>query len=241
MKVVFSGLEDSGKSYKLAETAAKLVERNADWLKVTGKPRPIVSNLEFSREFVKFADDRGIPIRYWRDLEELPVLTNCDLFMDEVASYLDSRSFKDLPLDFRLWLAQASKLGVDMYCTAQDFAQVDLAFRRLTTNLLYITKYAGSSRPAETKPPTGRIWGLCSIRELDPVGYDEAKKSFNNKGVLPSFFFIHKQFCEIFDTTKRIAKSKPPPFKHVVRPCADGCDFGLFQTIGGVKHKILHV
>jgi len=241
MKVVFSGLEDSGKSYKLAETAARLVERNADWLKITGKPRPIVSNLEFTPKFEQFARERGIPIKYWKDLEELPAMTNCDLFMDEVASYLDARSFKDLPLDFRLWLAQASKLGVDMYCTAQDFAQVDLAFRRLTTNLLYITKIAGSNRPAETKPPTGRVWGLCMTRELDPVGYDEQKKAFNNAEMLPHFFFIRREICEIFDTTKRIAKSKPPPFKHVVRPCADGCNFELYQTIGGVKHKIVHV
>jgi len=242
MKHIFSGLEDSGKSYKLAEIAGKLVERNSEWFKITNIPRPIISNLEFQPHFVRFATDRNIPIKYWKDLEELPELDNCDLLIDEVGSYFDSRTFKDLPLSIRLWLAQASKLGVDIYGTAQDFAQVDLAFRRLTNSLSHVTKYMGSERPTATRPPIKKIWGICSIRELDPVGYDEQKKSFNNKDIIPSFFFIRKEICEIFDTTKRISKSKPPPYKHIVRHCSEvGCNFEMYQTIHGVKHKISHV
>jgi len=241
-KVIFSGLEDSGKSLMLATRAGQLVERNAKWLKITGIPRPIYSNLEFQKEFTDYADSLGIPIRYWKDLEELPELKNCDLIIDEVGAYFDSRTFKDLPLDLRLWLAQASKLGVDIYGSAQDFAQVDLTFRRLTTELFHITKLIGSARPSPTRPPVKRIWGVCMIRELDPVGYDEQKRAFNNSGIMPSWFFIRKEYCEIFDTTKRIAKSLPPPYKHVERRCVDpNCKFEMFITRDGHKHKISHV
>jgi len=179
-KTIFSGLEDSGKSLQLAITAGVLAERNSKWAKITGVPRPIVSNLEFLPSFHKYVtEDLGIPIKYWKDLEELPLLTDCDLIIDEVGAYLDSRTFKDLPLDFRLWLAQASKLGVDIYGSAQDFAQVDITFRRLTTHLYEITKLIGSSRPTKTRPSSKRIWGVCTMRALDPVGYDEQKKAFN--------------------------------------------------------------
>jgi len=242
-KTIFSGLEDSGKSLQLAMHAGRIAERNSDWLKKTGIPRPIVSNLEFSSKFYELVTEKlGIPIRYWKDLEELPNLTDCDLIIDEVGAYFDSRTFKDLPLDLRLWLAQASKLGVDIYGSAQDFAQVDITFRRLTTNLYEIRKIMGSDRPTKTRPSSKRIWGVCTMRELDPVGYDEQKKAFNNAGVLPSVFFIRREYCEIFDTTKRIAKSKPTPYKHVVRPCAEpGCKFELYESIAGVKHKVQHV
>jgi len=244
-KTIFSGAEDSGKSYQLALHAGKIVERNARWLKITGKPRPLISNLEFQPWFEKFADDRGIPIKYWRDIEQLPELTNADLIIDEVGSYFDSRTFKDLPLDVRLWLAQASKLGVDIYGSAQDFAQVDISFRRLVQKdnggLFHITKLIGSDRPADTKPPVTRIWGVCSIRELDPVAYDEESKKFSGNG-FPSLFYIRKEICNIFDTTKRIAKTKPPPYKHVVRPCVDpSSKFKLYENHEGRVDRVSHV
>jgi len=200
--------------------------------------------MPYSTSFHEYADSLGVPnpIRHWKDVEELEELCDCDLVIDEVGTYFDSRTFKDLPLSTRLWLAQASKLGVDIYGAAQDFAQVDLAFRRLTTELYHITKLAGSQRPSPTRPPVTRIWGLCMIRELDPVGYDEKERKFNNASSFPSFFFIQRSMCEIFDTTQRIAKSKPPPYKHVERPCADpDCKFKLYSVRDGHVHKISHV
>jgi len=243
MKTIFAGLEDSGKSLQLAMTVTELVERNAKWLAITGKPREIVSNLEFKDEFLNWATiEKGVPVRYWKDLAELPELTECDLIVDEVGTYFDSRSFKDLPLEIRLWLAQASKLGVDIYGSAQDFAQVDISFRRLTNQLYHITKLAGSHRPSATRPPVKRIWGICTVRELDPVAYDEDSKKFSNKGMFPSFFFIQKKYTDIFDTQKRIAKSAPPPYKHIERKCSDPkCNFELYAFRDGHKHKVTHV
>lgn len=241
-KTIFSGLEDSGKSLMLATYAGKILERNAAWLKLTGRPRPIRTNLEFSPWFLEYAQQLGIPVIMWKDLEELPSYTECDLIMDEVGAYFDSRTFKDLPLEIRLWLAQASKLGVDIYGSAQDFAQVDISFRRLTTELYHITKLVGSPRPSATRPPVSKIWGVCMVKALDPVGYDEQTRKFNNAGVMPSFFLIRHETCSIFDTTKRIAKSAPPPYKHIERRCTEpGCGFELYKTVNGHKHKISHV
>jgi len=243
MKTIYAGLEDSGKSLQLAMTVTELVEQNAKWLTITGIPRPIVSNLEFKDEFLNWATiEKQVPIRYWKDLEELPHLTECDLIIDEVGTYFDSRSFKDLPLEIRLWLAQASKLGVDIYGSAQDFAQVDISFRRLTNQLYHITKIVGSRRPAATRPPVKRIWGVCTVRALDPIAYDEDSKKFAKAGMFPSLFFIQKKYTDIFDTSKRIAKSAPPPFKHIERRCADpDCAFELYKMRNGHKHKITHV
>jgi len=241
-KTIYSGLEDSGKSLKLAEIAGKLIERNGDWAAMGLQPRPIYTNLEFSQWVLDYAAEKSVPIIMWKDLEELIGLGECDLIIDEVGAYFDSRTFKDLPLDLRLWLAQASKLGCDIYGSAQDFAQVDISFRRLTTTLYHITKLIGSQRPAKTRPPISRVWGICMMRELDPVGYDEQKRKFNNSTVMPSFFFIRKEITTMFDTQKRIAKTAPPPYKHIERKCMQpGCNFELYKVVNGHKHKISHV
>jgi len=246
-KIIWTGLEDSGKSYMLAKASVKIAYRNAKWQEKTGVYRPIISNVPYTQAFLDLCKELDVPVENWKDLEELPKLSDRwpgggDIFVDEIGTYFDARTFKDLPLDIRLWLAQASKLGWDMYGAAQDFAQVDIAFRRLTNQLFYVRKLAGSRRPAPSKPGIKFIWGICTIREMDPVGYDEKMMAFNQKSVFPWPFFIRKDFCEIFLTNKRVPKSAPPPFKHIARRCeVAGCGLEMFHTVKGVKHKIVHV
>jgi len=225
-KVIYSGLESSGKSLKLAMKAEELLMRNKRWLKKSGTARPIISNLIFSQAFVERAESAGIKIEYWRNLDELIQYRDCDVLMDEIGNYFDSRSWTDLSLDVRSWLTQAAKCGVEIYGTAQDFAQVDKAFRRLVNELYHIRKVVGSPRPSATRPPVKAIWGVAMVRELEAMGYDESKLAFNTKSIIPSIFFIRRKYCEIFDTNAKIAKSKPPPFRHVERSCGDpNCTF----------------
>jgi len=264
MKKIITGLEDSGKSYRLAQIFIDLVYRNAKWLQIQEKdyqelgsdgflalyghptpvPRPIVSILPLKERAFDFAKSLGIPVVDWSNsrqvVADLETLHSCDLIMDEVGTYFDSRTFKELPLSTRLWLAQASKLGVDIYGAAQDFSQIDISFRRLTNDLEEVTKIIGSMRPDKTRPPVSKIWGLCMSRELSPVGYDEKNKYAGSKG-LPGFFFLQEKYTQVFDTNKRVPKAELPPYKHSVRRCEDpSCGFELYKSVHGVKHKITH-
>jgi len=232
MKVIFSGLESSGKSLKLASVVADLVYRNSEWFHESGIVRPIVSNLRFSKEFEEHARELGVPIRYWTDLTELIKIDNADIIIDEVGTYFDARLWADLSLDVRRWLTQGAKSGIEMYGTAQDFAQVDLSFRRLVNHLFHITKLFGSRRPSATKPPVKTIWGVCSVKELNPREYKEDKKSFDSTQLIPSFFLIQRVHCEMYDTTQKILLSKSTPLRHIERMCElDTCGF----------HKTSHV
>jgi len=232
MKIIYSGLESSGKSLKLASVVSDIVLRNAKWYKKTGIARPIISNLFFSKNFETYAKDLGIPIIYWSNLDELIKYENADIIIDEVGTYFDSRLWTDLSLDVRRWLTQGAKSGIEIYGTAQDFAQVDLAFRRLVNHLFHITKLFGSRRPSATTPPIKRIWGVCSIRELNPREYKEDKKSFDSTQIIPSFFMIQRIHCEMFDTTQKIIRSKPTPYRHIEKQCElDNCIF----------HRTLHI
>lgn len=234
-KVIFSGLEGSGKSLRLAKQVRKIVERNARWKEATGIVRPIYSNLHFAEEFCIDAESKGVPIYYWNDLDQLIQIEQADVIVDEVGNYFDSRMWTDLSLDARRWLTQGSKMGIELYGTAQDFAQVDKAFRRLVNELYHIVKVIGSARPSATRPPVRRIWGVCSMVELDPQGYSEDDDKFQKISLLSfRYFLIRKQDCDIFDTTQKILRSAPMPYKHVARVCELhklGCMFSK------VEHK----
>jgi len=224
MKVIFSGLESSGKSLKLAILVSHLVERNAKWQKITGVTRPIFSNMRFSEKFSSYAHERGVELMFWKNIDDLVKIEEADIICDEVGNYFDSRGWENLSLDARRWLSQGAKMGVEFYGGAQDFSQVDIAFRRLVDQgcLKLIRKVAGSPRPARSKPPVKRIWGLCMLHELDPQAYDEDKKKFISSGIVPSFFFISKKYCEIFDTGQKIERSEAPKFTHIKRVCECG-------------------
>jgi len=220
MKVIFSGLESSGKSLKLAMVAVEIAYRNAKWRDKSGIARPIVSNMHFSSAFEEHVvNDLGIPIIYWHNLSDLITMKDCDIFIDEVGTYFDSRLWAELSLDVRRWLTQGAKAGIEMYGAAQDFAQVDKAFRRLVWHLFLIKKVMGSRRPSATKPPVKRIWGICAMSELDPQGYDEDKKKFAKGGLIPKFFFIRRSLCEVFDTGQVLQRSKGDPLEHRERLC----------------------
>ena len=208
--------------------AQDLVLRNSKWNKITGLSRPIISNMAFSNTFKEFAQDRGVELKFWHDLEDLISFDEADIICDEVGNYFDARMWPDLSLDVRRWLTQGAKTGIEFYGGAQDFAQVDKAFRRLVQpgDLHHIVKLAGSRRPAKTKPPVRLVWGLCFMRELNPQAYDEDKKEFAGDGMMSFFnpanyFFIRSSICGIFDTGQKILRSKPANLVHTKRICID--------------------
>lgn len=218
-KIIYSGLESSGKSLMMARKAEECLERNINHLAKFGFMVPLVSNMNFSAEFEARATAGGIEIHYWKDLDELIRFKDADVFIDEVGVYFDARNWENLSIDFRMWLSQGGKSGVTIYGSAQDFSQVDKSFRLLTKELYHIRKMFGSSRPSRGRPPSKRIWGLCMMRELDPQSYDD--KEFKPVGIFPSFFRIKRKHTDIFDTKQKIERSAPPLLKRVERVWLD--------------------
>jgi len=254
MKVIFAGLESSGKSLKLAMIVVDLAYRNSKWLKkqekdkaemqpvdyfkkygrLEIKPRPIISNLKFSEGFFDYVTkELRIPIIYWEKLEELIEYEQGDVIWDEVGNYLDATKWALLSSDVKKWLTQGAKVGIEIYGSSQDFAQVDKSFRRLTNHLFQVTKLAGSRRPSSTKPPVKFIWGLCWVREMNPRTYREDNKEI--KGSLfdfGNFFVIERKYCEIFDTTQKIKKENTLFLRHLQVKCSDpNCTFHAVKHV----------
>jgi len=220
-KIIYSGLEGSGKSLKLAMKAEEILFRNSKWKIKSGVVRPMAFNFPLSKDFTEQAKDLGIPLLFWENLDDLISFKDCDIFIDEIGTYFDSRLWTELSLDVRRWIQQGSKMGIELFGACQDFSQVDKSFRRLVNELYSIQKLIGSSRPSNTKPPIKKIWGLCMISELNPRSYDEDNKEIISGGLIPNFFFITRHSCELFDTRHFIQRSKPLYLKHSERNCPD--------------------
>lgn len=210
------GLEGSGKTLLMSCDAWELLYRNANWEKKTGKKRPIVSNIVFTEAFTAFAESKGVPIRYWKNIEELVQMTECDLFIDEIGAYFDSRTFDALPLNVRLWLAQADKLGVHIIGGAQDWSQIDVSYRRLVKKLFDVKKVIGTRRPSATRPGSKKPWALVLRYKVAPVAGAESTE-LKTLSMLPYIHFFWGKHFRRFDTNARVEDSEPPPLKRVIR------------------------
>lgn len=210
MKKVYTGIESSGKSLLLAREAKRLVKRNSKWYKTTKVKRPILSNMKFSQNFVAYAESMNVPIEYWHNLEEIIYRTECDVFIDELIKYFDSRLWQNLTLDAKHWLSQGAKTGIHVYATSQDFSQVEKQFRILCNEVYLVNKLFGSRRPMKTAPPVRHVWGLCMTRPVDPRSFKGDNATMEMISIIPSFFFISKEDTIIFDTNAKVIPSRLP-------------------------------
>jgi len=251
MIAIFTGLPGSGKSAKLARTAISLLYRNRRWYQrqievidrenlrrnqkgnlpfVTEQPkrRIVYTNLKFSPDVEEYFAGE---FQYWTDLRQLTPLRDVDVLIDEVATYFDARLWETLSLEMRRWLAQHRKFGIEIYGTSQDFAQVDKAFRRLTSNLLYLRKLIGTRDISPTRPAPKWICVVSLVQELDPTTYDEQKSKFASDGV-PGFMLITAEDVKIFDTRAEVSLSHALPLKHIDRVCElPNCSFHKTQHV----------
>lgn len=220
MKTVYIGLEGSGKTFLMGRDTEICIDRNAKLLKKTGLVRPIVSNITYSKSMETYAESKGVPIRYWKDIEELETFQECDLFIDEIGAYFDSRTYSDLPLSTRLWLAQAQKLGVDIYGGAQDWGQIDVSFRRLVKRLYELKKVMGTRRPSRTRPAGKRPWAILLAWKVAPASTSDSTE-LRTLSIIPEIHFAGRRSFARFDTNARVADTAPPPLRKVVRVCPE--------------------
>lgn len=233
MIVVFTGQPGAGKSLKLARTVLELLRRNVAWSKnpknPTGQTRLLYTNLKLMPWVM---EEFGDYIREWTDTSQLVFLRDCDVVWDEMAAALDAHEWQSMSLELKRWLQQHRKYGIEIYGTAQDFAQVDKSARRLVSDLLWIRKLWGSRDISPTLPPPRWIYGICTVRALDPQKYNEATSKFDPEGNFPGFMFFVREDTEVFDTRAEVGLGEYPKLRHVVKVCENPhCDFSKISHL----------
>lgn len=218
---VFCGNTGQGKSLELARTGFYLLRRNAKLEKKLGVHRKVVSRLKFSDHIEK---KYGRYIAYWSDMLELPTFKGADILWDEISTDLDATNWENIPHAVKMWFRQHEKEGCEIYATAQDFKDVYVGVRRLTSHMYVMRKLLGSPRPHPTKPPVKRIWGIIMKREIMREDYglelSEARPT-SKLGILFDWFTIQKHDCLLYDTLQKIDVGQLPPLQHRERKCLD--------------------
>jgi len=209
MKVIYTGLESSGKSLLLSQAAEKIRIRNANWFRKTRLPRTMFFNMPMSEKFKESVERCGIIYREYRQLEEILFTEEADIFIDEILKFFPANGSSSLSNEQLHFLTQGAKSGIHIYGTSQDFSQVHKQFRRLVTEVYIVTKIVGSRRPMKTAPPAKRIWGLCYMRSVDPQRFNGDMVEMKSTG-LPRIFAIRKEDCERYDTSYKVPMSDLP-------------------------------
>jgi len=223
--VVWTGKPGAGKSFVATYTIIQIAYRNKAWFEKTGIKRFIYTNTPYNWEILT---GEGLTefFKPWECLEELWKIRDADVVWDEVQVDLDARNWSDLSPELKRWLEEHRKFGIEIYATAQDFGQVDLAARRCTTTLFWLSNLIGNREPSPTTPPIKYVWGLTAIYEVDPLKYDTQKGNFESSSVLPQFFWRTREVAELFSTRHEIKRSAPTAFKHIHRHCDHpGCHY----------------
>lgn len=213
---IYTGLPGSGKSLRTAKATMFLLQRNKRWYKKSGILRKVKTNIRLSEKVEKQYEGY---FDYWKDPEELILFKECDVIIDEIATYFDSTQWKELSLDIKRWLQLHRHFGVEIYGNTQTFSTIDISFRRLTDDLYLLKKLLGSREPSNTRPPVKRIWGVILIRKLDARNYKEEEQE--NRAYGFTLLFYGKELTEVYDTKQELEKGTPPPLKHMERICKD--------------------
>jgi len=229
MKVVYTGIESSGKSLLLSRQAERVRVRNISWYKVTGLKRTMAFNSPMSEEFKQKIIDSNINYLEFKNLDEILYLEEADIFIDEIIKFFPASGTSSLSNEQLHFITQGAKSGIHLWGASQDFSQVHKQFRLLVNEVYLIKKIIGNRRPMKTAPPVKMIWGICTKRKVNPSSFkgDSATMEELEGGL--SFFFITKEDVSRFDTSYKIPISRLPTKK--LRKQIEHCDEDGFERV----------
>jgi len=229
MKVVWTGLESSGKSLLLSARSEDVRVRNAKYVKRGIKPRIMAFNTPMSTDFQHSVTASGVRYATYDSWDTLMRLgEGIDIFCDELLKLVPQKGSDPLPLDVLDYITQCSKRGIHMYCASQDFSQVHKQFRLLVNEVFIVTKVIGSRRPMKSAPPVKNIWGLCIVRQVEPASFKGDSVTMKSIG-FPWPFFIRERDTRRFDTSFKIELTRLPVKK--LRKQIEECDEDGFKRV----------
>lgn len=223
MTIGWVGKKGSGKSYLMIKFLMKNLAYN--------KKMHEKYELDIRRCALNFPVAQSVLDEYrdylvgWKDIEELPHLHNCDVYCDDISSKFDQHGWRNVPMDVRSWLRlnEHRPFFCNFYFNAQNFAEVDVSFRRMTDQLYVVTKGMGSKRPMPSEPPPKRIWGFIYAEDVPDEEY--RKESFNQSLYSGGkWHWLSRKICALYDTGVELDRPVLPKLEHSERECAK-CGF----------------
>jgi len=189
----------------ISALATKTAVAYADSQKQLARVDQTLQNIDYSNLSVGLDDVRKESSKFGAELQALSGIA------DEEASESFAKLFqrtKDV--------AQAQKLGVDIYAGAQDWGQIDVSFRRLVKRLYELKKVIGTRRPSKTRPAGKARWAIILSWKVAPAAASDSSE-LKTLSIIPGFFWARGKHFDIFNTNARITTSEYPPLRRIVR------------------------
>ena len=227
-KVIYTGIESSGKSLLLSRQAENIRIRNKRWYRITGLKRIMAFNSPMSPDFIAKLEKSNCIYLFFKNLDDIVYLEEADIFIDEVIKFFPA-SQNSLSNEQLHFITQGAKSGICLWGASQDFSQVHKQFRRLVNEVYVVKKVIGSRRPMKTAPPVKTVWGICTKRRVNPQSFrgDDASMEELEGGF--SFFFISKVDVSRFDTSYKIPMSTLPVKR--IRKQIERCEEDGFERV----------
>jgi hypothetical protein len=154
---------------------------------------------------------------YWSDMEQLITLKDADVYIDEIAEFMDSREYELMARSVRRWLSQYRRHGICIYGNTQHWSMIDKRARLMFSEVYKMVKFIGNRDPSPTLPPIKKIWGIgfrWVVTNFESE--DDTKMSVQFP---PKLFTVNREIIEMYDTREIVKNKEYPPLKHIVRKC----------------------
>lgn len=131
--IAYTGRPGTGKTYSMVQQAIKLLNRgkvvysnfHINWQGAKGKRFSILKFRFISYDYPKNN------LRSWTKLNDILEIKKGYVIMDEAHLYMNSRRWKEMPMEFMRKLAQHRKDGIHIVCTVQNIKRLDVIVREL--------------------------------------------------------------------------------------------------------------
>lgn len=171
-------------------------------------------------------EDPNKQVFYWANLDELEHFTNGTILMDEAQRYFNARQWAVLSPDVEMRLQQHGKDALDIWATSQHHSRIDVSLRLLVFEYHIARKMFGPEYDKKTgKYKWGLIpFGLIRMRTYTPEDIERVYTAPDERVPIPQYttwIWITKNNVARYDTTQKVAQSRPMPLRHVERWCSD--------------------
>jgi len=219
MNTGWIGRKGQGKSAMMARELLRVLARNKKWHERLGLPIRKVCVMFGLADW--FKEDWAEYLVEWSDIVELPKFKECDVFADDITTRLDQTQWRLLGMDVKEWLRANERHGCDFYFNAQNFAEVEITFRRMTDVVYYCEKVIGSRRPSATRPEVKKVWGIIRTLQIPEdefrkEGWTQSRLGETNRGRI---HWLSRKLTDIYDHTTVLPPPDLPKLKHYVQWC----------------------
>jgi len=162
---VYVGKPGHGKTIALMREFVRVCKKNEKIFNTTGYRRTVKTCIHPAPWlYARYA----FYIEIFNDLDWLPYARDCDIFIDEMGSFFDSRQWASLGPEVIHALRLHRHRGIDIYGATQEFSQVDVTIRRLTTRLYRTKKIFSTKEPQPNQKPSKFAFMLATVGTVKP-------------------------------------------------------------------------